>query len=63
MLLPLLLFSCGLASLPLIAGAPALSGFLYDATGGYHAVFVAQMVMLLLGGALLSFVRVPRATT
>jgi sugar phosphate permease len=50
----------GLASLPLIAGAPALSGFLYDTTGGYHAVFVAQMVMLLLGGVLLSLVRIPR---
>lgn len=50
----------GLASLPLLAGAPAISGYLYDSTGGYHAVFVLQVVLLLLGGLLLSFVRVPR---
>lgn len=53
----------GLASLPLVAGAPALSGYLYDTTGGYHAVFVAQMALLLVGGILLSFVRIPKRET
>jgi len=50
----------GLASLPLIAGAPALAGYLYDTTGGYHSTFVVQIGVLLLGGVLLSLVRVPR---
>lgn len=51
----------GLAGLPIIAGAPALSGFLYDTTGSYQAVFMVQMALLLVGGGLLSLVRIPRA--
>ncbi len=51
----------GLASLPLVAGAPAIAGLLYDATGGYQSVFLVEMAALLLGGFLLSLVRIPRA--
>jgi len=51
----------GLASLPLVAGAPALAGYLYDATGGYHATFVVQVFALLIGGGLLSLARIPNA--
>jgi sugar phosphate permease len=50
----------GLASLPLISGTPAVAGYLYDSTGNYHAVFVMQVALLLIGGVLLSFVRFER---
>lgn len=46
-----------LASLPLISGTPAVAGILLDTTGGYHAVFMMQVGLLLLGGVLLSLVR------
>jgi MFS family permease len=48
-----------LASLPLISGAPAVAGLLYDSTGGYHAVFLMQVGLLFMGGVLLSLVRFP----
>lgn len=51
----------GLAGLPLIACAPIVAGFLYDSTGSYHSVFLLQGGLLLLGGFLVSFVRIPRA--
>jgi sugar phosphate permease len=53
----------GLGSLPLIALAPALAGYLYDTTGSYHVVFIVQVVALLMGGLLLSFVRIPKVST
>jgi MFS family permease len=53
----------GLAGLPLIAGAPALAGYLYDTTGTYQAVFLTQVGFMLLGGVLLSLVRIPRVAT
>ena len=53
----------GLAALPIIAGAPALAGFLYDTTGSYHSVFAAQMALLIVGGVLLSLVRIPKVAT
>lgn len=52
----------GLAGLPVIAAAPAIAGILRDATGSYHAVFALQFVLVLLGGALLSLIRVPRSS-
>lgn len=51
----------GLAGLPLIAGAPAVSGMLFDATGNYDTVFMVQAVLLLLGGVLLTIPRIPRS--
>ena len=51
----------GLAGLPLIALVPAVAGMLYDALGSYDTVFVMQAVLLLLGGLLLSTVRIPQA--
>jgi MFS family permease len=53
----------GLAALPLIAFAPALSGYLYDSTGSYHTVFGVEAAALLLGGLILSFVRIPKVST
>jgi MFS family permease len=53
----------GVAGLPIIAGAPALAGFLYDTTGTYHTVFGAQVALLLVGGVLLSAVRIPKTGT
>ncbi len=50
----------GLASLPLVAGAPAMAGILHDATGSYYAVFSVEMAAMLLGGVLLSLVQIPR---
>jgi sugar phosphate permease len=50
----------GLAGLPLIAGAPTLSGYLYDTSGSYHLGFVVQCGVLLLGGASLSLLRMPQ---
>jgi MFS family permease len=51
----------GLAGLPLIAGAPAVSGMLFDATGNYDTVFMVQAVLLLFGGVLLTIPRIPRS--
>jgi MFS family permease len=51
----------GLAGLPLIALAPIVAGHLYDTTGSYHVVFMLQSGLLLLGGILVTFVRIPRA--
>jgi sugar phosphate permease len=51
----------GLAGLPIIAAAPAVAGMLRDATGSYHAVFSLEIGLLLVGGILLSLVRVPRS--
>ena len=50
----------GLAGLPLIAGAPAPSGYLYDATGSHRTVFEVQIV-LLFGGLLLTVPRIPKS--
>jgi cyanate permease len=50
-----------LAGLPLIAGAPAVSGMLFDATGNYDTVFMVQAVLLLFGGVLLTIPRIPRS--
>ncbi|MBW2268938.1 MAG: MFS transporter [Deltaproteobacteria bacterium] len=50
----------GLATVPIIAAAPAIAGVLRDATGSYNAVFLFQIVVLLLGGALLAMVRIPK---
>lgn len=52
----------GLAALPLIAAAPAVAGALRDATGSYHTGFQLQLVLLLIGGILLSLVSFPRPT-
>ena len=49
----------GLAGLPLIALAPVVAGYLYDTTGSYHVVFLLQSGLLLLGGILVTFVRIP----
>jgi len=51
----------GLASLPLIALSPMVAGLLYDSTGSYHATFVVQAGLLVVGGLLLSAVRIPRS--
>jgi len=51
----------GLAGLPLIALAPIVAGHLYDTTGSYHVVFLLQSGLLLLGGALVTCVRIPGA--
>ncbi|MEM7410050.1 MAG: MFS transporter [Myxococcota bacterium] len=49
----------GLATLPLVAAAPAIAGALYDATGTYRTAFLMQLALLFFGGVLLSFVRIP----
>ena len=49
----------GLATLPLVALAPAIAGALFDATGTYRTAFLLQLVLLFGGGVLLSFVRIP----
>jgi predicted MFS family arabinose efflux permease len=51
----------GLAGLPLIACAPIVAGLIYDTTGSYQPVFLLQAGLLLAGGILLSFVRIPRS--
>ncbi|MCP4040263.1 MAG: MFS transporter [bacterium] len=50
----------GLAALPLISGAPALAGFLFDTTGSYHLAFEIQAGAMLVGGVLLSIPRIPQ---
>jgi predicted MFS family arabinose efflux permease len=52
----------GLAGLPIIASAPAIAGMIRDATGSYHAVFVLQVVLVLVGGVLLTLIRIPDET-
>ena len=51
----------GLVSVPLMAAASAASNLLFNATGGYQAGFVLQMLLVSLGGLLLAFVRIPRS--
>ncbi|MFT5041902.1 MAG: MFS family permease, partial [Hyphomicrobiaceae bacterium] len=50
----------GLSALPLVAGAPALAGWLYDSTGSYQAVFELEVVLIIVGGLLLSVPRIPK---
>lgn len=49
----------GLAAIPLLVMVQFLSQALKAATGSYHVSFIVQGGLLLLGGVLLAFVRIP----
>ncbi len=51
----------GLAAIPLLVGASLGSQTLLGATGSYSTLFMTQIAMLLLGGALLGIVQIPAA--
>ena len=49
----------GLAAIPLLVVVQILSQYLKATTGSYHPTFIVQGGLLLLGGLLLAFVRIP----
>lgn len=49
----------GIAAIPLLVAAQILSQVLKATTGSFHTSFVVQGCLLLLGGLLLAFVRIP----
>ena len=49
----------GLVMIPVIASASAVSQLLHGATGSFYMSFLVQIGLLLLGGGILSFVRIP----
>ncbi len=52
----------GIAGIPLMVMAVVLGQVLKGVTGSYHAAFVMQGGLLLMGGALLAFIRIPPAS-
>ena len=52
----------GIAGIPLMVMAVVLGQVLKGVTGSYHAAFVMQGGLLLIGGALLAFIRIPPAS-
>jgi len=49
----------GLLTLPIIAGANPLAGWLYDTTGSYRAGFAVEFACLVVSGLLFSALRIP----
>lgn len=53
----------GLVLIPVIASASAASQLLHGATGSFHISFLVQIGLLLLGGVILAFVKIPDRAT